>query len=406
MAFRVAIIGGGASGFFAAINIAQRNPQWQVHIYEKSADVLQKVRISGGGRCNVTHHCFEPARLTPNYPRGEKQLYSIFKQFNPQDTIAWFAARGVELKTEADGRMFPLSNVSSTIIDCFLSECQKLGIKIHTSQAVKALTVPADSPGGFVLDTTKGTFGADRVVLAAGSSGAIWKMMEKGGLRIVPPVPSLFTFHITDDRLKGLMGLSFPQVTARIASSKFESSGPLLITHWGLSGPAILKLSAFAARHLADLSYKFELLLDLSGGMGFDKVRAHLQNYQKENPKRQIKGYPLFDLPRRWWERMTDLQGLAPGYKWEDAGKKVINKLAEEISQGRYMVTGKSTFKEEFVTAGGIALNEVNLKTMECKKVPGLYITGEVLDIDAITGGFNFQSCWSTAWLAAQSMTQ
>lgn len=401
---KIAVIGGGASGFFAAINIAEKHPHYQVSIFEKSAQLLQKVRISGGGRCNVTHHCFAPKALTPNYPRGQKQLYGVFKQFGPQDTINWFARRGVPLKTEQDGRMFPQSNNSETIIKCFMQEAKRLGVQICTQQGVKKMRLSAKAGSQFLLETTQGDLQFDKVVIATGSSGGFWKLLESEGYEIVPPVPSLFTFHIKDKRLQDLQGISFDQVGARVAGDKISSSGPMLITHWGLSGPAILKLSAFAARQLAEKGYEFELLIDYSGGLGYDRVKKELQNYQQEHPKRNISKHPLFGLPQRWWKRLIACADLPEDYPWEHAGKKVLNKLAEELCLGRYQVTGKSTFKEEFVTAGGIALSQVNMKTMESKQLPGLYFTGEVLDIDAVTGGFNFQACWSTAWLISESI--
>ncbi|WP_421765212.1 NAD(P)/FAD-dependent oxidoreductase [Ekhidna sp.] len=397
---KVIVIGGGAAGFFTAINIAEKHPNFQVTILEKTNKLLQKVKVSGGGRCNVTNERSKPSELVHFYPRGNKKLHSVFKRFTTSDTVTWLNERGVDTKAEVDKRMFPTTDSSQTIIDCFMSETQRLNINIIQNQSLTALHAKNQQ---WEIHTAKDVFLADKVVVATGASPATWKVLESLGLEITSLVPSLFTFNITDDRLNDLQGISFNEVQIKIVSTKLEESGPLLITHWGLSGPAVLKLSARSAYELAERKYQFEVLVNFVG-IKPGEVKQHIRNYQEANPKRKVINYPLFDLPKRFWERMIHYCDISEETPFTELSKKHVNKLVEELSQGRYSVTGKSTFKDEFVTAGGVKLSEIDLDTFECKRYPNLYLAGEVLDIDALTGGFNFQACWSAGWVISESV--
>ncbi|GAB4228890.1 MAG: NAD(P)/FAD-dependent oxidoreductase [Ekhidna sp.] len=398
---KIIVIGGGAAGFFTAINIAEKHPGYEVTILEKTAKVLQKVKVSGGGRCNVTNARKMPSELAAFYPRGSKKLHSVFKRYSTTDMVSWLASRGVSTKAEPDQRMFPTTDDSQTIIDCFQQEVSKHGVKIHLNSPLVALKQEA---GKWHIETHKETLEADRVVVATGSSPAMWKLLEKVGLSITEIVPSLFTFNIADERIKDLQGVSFNDAEVKVAGTKLKETGPLLITHWGLSGPAVLKLSAWGAYELNDRKYQFEVLINFTSGLKPDEIREHLLGYKIAHPKRKVVNYPLFDLPKRFWERMVSLCGVSDQTSFSELSKKSLNKLVEELGQGRYQVNGKSTFKEEFVTAGGVALSEVNLETFECRRFPGLFMAGEVLDIDALTGGFNFQACWSAGWVISESV--
>lgn len=397
---KVIVIGGGAAGFFAAINIAEKHPQFEVTILEKTNKLLQKVKVSGGGRCNVTNERSKPSELVHFYPRGTKKLHSVFKKFTTSDTVQWLSDRGVKTKAEADKRMFPVTDSSQTIIDCFISEADRLNIKILQNQSLVALT-PNNSL--WEIHTSEQVYLADKVVVATGSSPATWKILSQTGLEITPLVPSLFTFNIKDERLKDLQGISFEEVEIKVTGTKLVESGPLLITHWGLSGPAVLKLSARGAYELAALKYQFEVLINFVG-LKPDELAQHIRSYKEAHPKRKVINYPLFDLPKRFWERIIHYCGVGVEVPFGELSKKQLNKLVEELSQGRYAVNGKSTFKEEFVTAGGVKLSEIDLETFECKRFPNLYLAGEVLDIDALTGGFNFQACWSGAWIISENI--
>jgi len=395
----VIIIGGGAAGFFAAINCAEKNPDYQVTILEKSSTVLSKVKISGGGRCNVTHACFDAKELVKNYPRGEKQLLGPFTRFNPLNTIAWFKKRGVEIKKEEDGRMFPLSNSSQTIIDCFIGECKRLNIRIAMQCSIERIL---KNNTGFQLIDNKGKeILADVVIITTGSSHQIWNMLQGVGHCIVAAVPSLFTFNINDTRIKGLEGLAVQNAQVRIScNSKLSSAGPLLITHWGMSGPCILKLSAWGARELAEKNYQFEIVLSWVN-KSLPEVVEEFKTYRVNHPKKGLQGNVLFGIPKRLWERLAAEAGER---NYADLSNKQIDILANNIAACRFSVNGKSTFKDEFVTAGGVDLSEVDFKTMQSKIIPGIYFAGEVLDIDAITGGFNFQAAWTTSWIAANAI--
>ena len=408
----VAVIGGGAAGFFAAINIKKKHPGLKVHIYEKSRTVLGKVKVSGGGRCNVTHACFIPEDLVRYYPRGHKELLSVFQRFNPIHTIEWFHRNGVRLKTESDGRMFPVSDDSQTIIDCFLGNCTRLDIPVHTNHAVQEIE---KTDGGFNLKINDKIVKASKIVVSPGSSEHFWNMLKTLGHTIVPHVPSLFTFNIKHPLLKELMGLSLANATVKLVignavckanklrEDDLAQSGPLLITHWGLSGPAVLKLSSVAARVLNQVNYEFDILLNLTGKEAGEVDRT-LQSSKQENSKKRIVNTPLFNIPSRLWTRLLEVSLNRTDMNWADLSKKDMALLSESLYAFRLPVKGKSTFKEEFVTAGGVDLKEVDFKTMESKAVPGLYLAGEVLNIDALTGGFNFQAAWSEGWVISESI--
>lgn len=406
MTKNIIVIGGGAAGFFAAIACAEAHPGYQVSILERSPNLLSKVKISGGGRCNVTHACFEPRQLVKYYPRGEKQLLGPFTRFNPSHTVDWFQSRGVELKREDDGRMFPVTDNSQTIINCFLNETKRVGVKVQTQLGVEELIPPNPQQAKWTVITTAGnSLMADAVIVAGGSSARVWGMVEKLGIKIVPAVPSLFTFNIMDDRIKGLEGLSVELATVTVIDSKLKSEGPLLITHWGMSGPGILRLSAWGARELADKHHQFEISVNWCGTPTYQEVLEDIKQVKRRHAKKQVTANPLFNIPRRLWERLSGLvTGNKPLFNYADLSNKQIEQLAHEIAMGRYKVTGKSTFKDEFVTAGGVDLDEIDFKTMQSKKLPGLYFAGETLDIDAITGGFNFQCAWTTGWIAGTSV--
>ena len=400
--YDIIIIGGGAAGFFTAINIVEHNPNLNVAILERGKAVLEKVRISGGGRCNVTHACFVPNDLVKFYPRGERELKGPFNQFCSGDTIEWFEKHGVELKIEEDGRMFPVSDSSDTIIDCFMDAVKKLKIDVLTNHSVQELY---KTETHWKVTTTQDVFTCENVVMATGSNPKIWELLQNLGHSIEEPVPSLFTFNVKDMRIKELMGISTP-ATVKVKKSKLEASGPLLITHWGLSGPGILRLSAWGARELADKKYHFAILVNWLNETSFDEAIEALKESKEENAKKSVLKYPQFELPKRLWENLVKAAGITEETKWADLNKNQLNALTEQLTNGEYQVNGKSTFKEEFVTAGGIQLKEVNFKTMESKLLPNLYFAGEILNIDAITGGFNFQNAWTGGFIAAESITK
>ena len=398
----VVVIGGGAAGFFAAIACAEANPGMNVLLLEKGKDVLGKVLISGGGRCNVTHACFDANELATNYPRGSKELLGPFHKFQPGDTMEWFADRGVELKIEADNRVFPVTDSSSTIADCLIEMAEAAGVEVRTGSGVRAFTQIED--GTWHILTTKGeTFKANKIMVAPGSSKVIWDQLKKMGHKIIPPVPSLFTFNIKDSRIKGLSGISLPNATVQVASSDLEASGPLLITHWGMSGPAVLRLSAWGARELNDRFYRFPILVNWIG-RDEEMVVADFMQQKKESGKKRIGNHAHYEVPLRLWKSMVAAAGIGNTATWGDISAKEIKALASELCSAVFQVTGKSTFKEEFVTAGGVDLKDVNFKTFSSKVVSNLYFAGEILDIDGITGGFNFQAAWTGGFLAGHAM--
>lgn len=404
MNFKLAIIGGGAAGFFAAINAAEMSPGIEVHVFEKAAQFLSKVRVSGGGRCNVTHACFNPKELIQYYPRGSRELLGPFYVFNPADTIEWFEKRRVKIQAEADGRMFPVTNTSQTIIDCFLQEAEYYNVQLHTQIGLTSLSQLENQQWKLNFNHG-GDFIADAVIFASGSSAPIWEILQKLGHTIITPLPSLFTFHIKDKRIDELMGVSVPQVTCKIEGEKISTEGPLLITHWGLSGPAILKLSAWAAVQLAAKQYQFTLKINFLPEHNYQSCLEFLTAQKTTSPKKHIQLYPIGAVPSRLWKSICVYCGIHDKINWADASKDMLQKLADSLTQAAFKVTGKSTFKEEFVTCGGVALAEVDLRTMQSKKLPGIYFAGEVLNIDAVTGGFNFQAAWTTAFIAASSIT-
>ena len=400
MMYDCLIVGGGAAGFFTAINIVERNPKAKVAILERGAEVLGKVRISGGGRCNVTHACFEPNELVKFYPRGEKELRGPFHQFCSGDTIEWFERHGVALKIEDDGRMFPVSNSSQTIIDCFLKATQQLGIKVLTGQSVQSIF---KKDNYWKIDTQNQNYQAENLILATGSNPKIWEMLQEFGHAIIPPVPSLFTFNSKDPRIKELPGVS-AKVTVRVKDTKLEATGPLLITHWGMSGPAILKLSAWGARILHDKNYQFTLLVNWLNTIDTEEAIAQLKTLKQEQAKKTVAKKSPFELTNRLWESLVLAAGISTETKWADLSKTQLQHLTQQLTNGVFQINGKSTFKEEFVTAGGIDLKEINFKTMESKIHPNLYFAGEIVNIDAITGGFNFQNAWTSGFIVANAV--
>ena len=391
------VIGGGAAGFFGAIRYAELHPSKKITILEKSARTLDKVRISGGGRCNVTHACFDPDELVQHYPRGSRELLGPFHRFQCGDTMAWFGERGVETKIEDDGRVFPVTDQSSSIIDCFWREIKRLGVEVKPQTSVTALE---SVDGAWRVTTTSGSYLTRAVLVTTGSAPSFWQLLEGLGVECVKPVPSLFTFNTKHPLLTGLMGLSVPWVEARIAGGRLHTEGPLLITHWGLSGPAVLRLSAWGARELAQRNWNFTAEIDFSGGMDVD---GWLAERRSADARKKVRTTVFPTLPRRLWERMAELTGTAD-LNWADLRTSDLDALRKIVAEWQTPVTGKSTFKDEFVTACGVDLKQINFKTMEHKTLKGLFFAGEVLDIDAITGGFNFQAAWTTSWIAAESI--
>ena len=398
--YDIILVGGGAAGFFTAINIVEKNPKLKVAILERGKNVLEKVRISGGGRCNVTHACFVPNDLVKFYPRGEKELRGPFHQFCSGDTIEWFEKRGVVLKIEDDGRMFPESNSSQTIIDCFLNATQKLGIAILTGQSVQSIF---RSDTFWKVETQSETFACQKIVMTSGSNPKMWEMLESLGHSIVNPVPSLFTFNIKDPRIKDLMGVS-AFASVQVKDTKLSASGPLLITHWGMSGPGILRLSAWGARILHDKNYQFTIVVNWLNDVDFNAGIEILKELKHDQAKKAVSKKSPFEFPNRLWESLVLASEIDGETKWADLSKTQLQNLANQLTNAHFQVNGKSTFKEEFVTAGGVDLKEINFKTMESKILPDLYFAGEIVNIDAITGGFNFQNAWTSGFIVAESI--
>ncbi|MTI31941.1 NAD(P)/FAD-dependent oxidoreductase [Xanthovirga aplysinae] len=401
---KIYIIGGGAAGIFGAINTKIHFPMAEIVVLEKSSKLLSKVKVSGGGRCNVTHACFENSQLVKFYPRGNKSLRKPFNQFSTQETVDWFEKRGVKLKTEEDGRIFPTSNNSQTIIDCLLQECEKLGISINKSVGVESISVVNER---FQIHVKGGQFfKADRILIATGgqSKAQAYDWLSQLNHHIKDPVPSLFTFNVPDSDFKDLAGISVPHAQVKILGSKLNDCGPLLITHWGFSGPAVLKLSAWGARELHLRDYNFSIHINWLGEVSEEGLKDQLLQFKKEHPKKVISSNPLFDLPRRLWARLVDTALISNEKRWVDISKKQFNKLIEGLIRSEFKVKGKTTFKEEFVTCGGISLKDINLQTMESKKQPGIFFAGEVLDVDGVTGGFNFQHAWTSAFIASKNI--
>lgn len=387
---RILIIGGGAAGFFSAIQCKTVNPDAQVILADKASSVLAKVKISGGGRCNVTHACFDPRDLSGFYPRGGKALIGAFHTFQPRDTMAWFESHGVPLKIEPDGRVFPVSNSSQSIVDCLCNAAESLGVQVWTGCGINSLDNTGDHFVAHLSDGKSHAF--DRIIFATGSSRPGYALAEKLGHTIVTPVPSLFTFTIQDLQLRELAGLSVQQAKVMITGMpKLVQEGPILITHWGLSGPAIIRLSAWAARELSARSYQFEIKI----------TWINEENTLSTNSKKIVAGdCPFKEIPSRLWRYLVRKSGISVEARWCDLSIKSVKNLEETLGNDTYQVSGKGVFKEEFVTAGGVLLKEVNFKTMESTVCPGLHFAGEILDVDGITGGFNFQNAWTTGYLA------
>lgn len=398
---KVAVIGGGAAGFFAAISAKTHHPEAAVTIFEKTSKVLAKVKVSGGGRCNVTNGCTSIAELCKAYPRGGNKLKKVFREFNTTNTIDWFQSRGVPLKEEADGRVFPVSDNSQSIIDCLTKEVRKLKIRVELQQPVLSIQPNAEQ---ISLEFSTGRQKFDQVIISTGGSpkidGLAW--LQELGHQIEPPIPSLFTFNLPKDPVTQLMGVVSPNAIVSLQGSKLKTNGPLLITHWGMSGPAILKLSAFAARELHERNYAFSFQVNWAGEANQEKVYQTLEDVTKTHPQKAVSNHKLFDLPERLWLHLLEKSDLPAAKPWGELGKKGIHKLTSILTNDIYTARGKTTFKEEFVTCGGVSLDGVDLNSMQSKVVQGLYFAGEVLDIDAITGGYNFQIAWSTGFIAGR----
>jgi predicted Rossmann fold flavoprotein len=404
---RVLVAGGGAAGFFAAIACAEANPAAEVVLHEATAHPLGKVRISGGGRCNVTHACFDPDRFAQSFPRGSRELIGPFHRFGPAETVAWFGERGVELKTEKDGRMFPVTDQSATVIDCLLGAAARAGVRLVARSGVTSVATDPGGRGPFSIGLSGGGAAeADRVLIATGGgrqSGGL-SIAESLGHTVQPPVPSLFTFHVDDARLKGLEGVAAPLAAASVPGTRLRESGPILVTHWGLSGPAILRLSAWGARDLRAADYRFPVVVNWVEPRTAAQARAELEAGRAEHPRRLVAGANPFGLPARLWERLAAAAGVAPQTTWATLSRENLSALVLQATAAEFSVAGKSLNKEEFVTCGGVRLSEVDMATMESRICPGLHLAGEVLDIDGITGGYNLQSAWTTGWQAGRAM--
>ena len=410
---RLIVIGGGAAGFFCAVNAARLNPLLEVVLLEKSNKLLSKVKVSGGGRCNITHACFSIAEMIKKYPRGSAFLKKAFHHFFTTDTITWFEERGVELKTEADGRMFPTTDSSQTIIDCLVKEANKYGVSVMMNAEVKELSVKSDELGveGKRFEVILGNGKVEHADFVCVASGGYPKITQYGWLNkfdhhIEEPVPSLFTFNMPGNDITALMGVSVEHVVVKIAGTKLYEQGPLLITHWGMSGPAILKLSAWGARELKVKNYEFIIIVNWLPEFNENTLRVKFQELRFDLAAQKIINRNPFALPNRLWEYLLKRSGIHEDLRWADLPATAQNKLVKNLCVQEFNVKGKTTFKEEFVTAGGIDLNEIDFNTMQSKKIPGLFFAGEVIDVDGITGGFNFQNAWTTGWVAANGIAK
>lgn len=401
---RIAVIGGGAAGFFAAIHAKENFPDAHVHLFEKSQNVLAKVKVSGGGRCNVTNASESISELSKAYPRGGKLLKKLFNTFQTADTKAWFIARSVKLKKEADGRVFPVSNKSQTIIDCLLKEAEDVGVKIFLGAGVKAIEIKNNSWELAFIKESQTSKVFNKVIIATGGAPNIrsFEWLKDLGHEIEPPVPSLFTFNMPNESIISLMGVVAPNALVSIQGSKLKSSGPLLVTHWGMSGPAILKLSAFGARQLAEMKYQFVTQVNWVGEKNDALILDKINEASKANPKKRIGNLRIFEFPQRLWHFLLKKADIALDKPAAEVGRKALNKLTSILAKDEYKIEGKTTFKEEFVTCGGVSLNSINRQSLESLSCPGLYFAGEVLDIDAITGGYNFQAAWTTGFIAGR----
>jgi predicted Rossmann fold flavoprotein len=405
MGKQLVVIGGGAAGFFCAVNAARLNPALSVTIIEKSNKLLSKVKVSGGGRCNTTHACFEIPELAKKYPRGQNFLKKAFHWFNTNDTIAWFAERGVELKTENDGRMFPKTDDSQTIIDCLLKEADRYKVEIMLQCEVKSIEQGAD--GKFLVNTSKEKILApDFICIASGGypKSSMFDWLKNIGHAIEEPVPSLFTFNMPGNAITALMGVSVERAGVKVAGTKIAEEGPLLITHWGMSGPAVLRTSAWGARQLADMNYHFTLLVNWLPDYNEQNLRSDWQSFRDEYAAQKTGNRNPFALPNRLWLYLLSVSGISADTRWAEIPAKEQNRLIRNLTAQEFAVKGKTTFKEEFVTCGGIKLNEIDPNTMQSKIRTGLFFAGEVMDIDGITGGFNFQNAWTSGWIAAKAI--
>jgi len=391
------VVGGGAAGYFAAIHAAENGAT--VVLLEKGNKVLAKVKVSGGGRCNVTNNCEDPSLLIKNYPRGNKELRGPFSRFHTTHTFDWFETRGVKLKSEFDGRVFPVTDSSQTIIECLENEARKNNVRVHLQTTVLNLK---KVNGLFEIETTNGNISADNIIIATGGSpnADSYKWLGDLGHKIIAPVPSLFTFNMPGSPFLELMGVSVQLVKLKIENQNFTQDGPLLFTHWGISGPAVLKLSAWAAKWLNEQNYKFNVLINFMPHIKEDEVREQVRKMIQTASQKKILSSRMFDLPARLWEKLCLISGANEQSHWAEVGKVFVYKLVNNVTALSLSVNGKTTFKEEFVTCGGVDLKDVDMKTMQSKKVPGLYFAGEVLDIDGITGGFNFQAAWTSGYIA------
>ena len=401
---QLVVIGGGAAGFFCAVNAARMNPQLKVTIIEKSNKLLAKVKVSGGGRCNITHACFDIPGLVKRYPRGQNFVKKAFHWFSPNDTIDWFAERGVELKAEADGRMFPVTNNSQTIINCLLKEADKYKVEILMQSEVTSL---APENNGFILQTSNSKLlTPNYICIASGGypKSTMFNWLRNLGHTIEEPVPSLFTFNMPDNPITELMGVSVDRAVVKIAGSKLTAEGPLLITHWGMSGPAILRLSAWGARQLADADYQFSLLVNWLPDYQEQNLRADWLSFRDAYAGQKLSGKNPFGLPNRLWVFLLVSSGIHPDIRWADLPSKEQNRLIKNLTAQAFPVNGKTTFKEEFVTCGGVKLSEIDPNSMQSKIQPGIFFAGEVMDVDGITGGFNFQHAWTSGWIAGKSI--
>lgn len=398
----IAVIGGGAAGFFSALSCKAHHPHARVTLYEKSGKLLSKVKVSGGGRCNVTNACDNVSEFSKHYPRGEKQMKKALRHFSAADTIRWFSDKGVQLVAEDDGRMFPSTNDSQTIVSCLLQHAQKQNIGIKLKMPI--IQLKRANEHFLLTHKDQTTHKVDKVIIATGGSpkleGLLW--LQALGHSIIPPVPSLFTFNMPNDAIRSLMGVVIDPVSVKVQATKLSAVGPLLITHWGMSGPAILKLSAWGARVLHEKNYRFKIQVNWLGNTKEHQLRDSFSSSILDIRKRKITNGNPFQLPNRFWDFIVQKSGINSSTIWGELGKKSMNKLIDTLMNDTYEVTGTTTFKEEFVTCGGVSLDDVNIETMESKKCPGLFFAGEVLDIDGITGGFNFQAAWTTGFIAGK----
>ena len=399
---KIGVIGGGAAGFFAALSVKEHHPDHEVILFEKTSKVLSKVKVSGGGRCNLTHNCSDIAKLCEAYPRGGKKLKSLFYQFNTTDTIAWFESRGVAIKTEKDGRMFPVSDQSKSIIDCLVTEMTRLKVALRLGHSITKMEQEGQHWKLEFADAESQNF--DAVIIATGGSAKLkgFDWLSRLGHSIVPPIPSLFTFNMPNEPIKVLMGLVVENARVKIKDTKIQTQGPLLITHWGMSGPAILKASSFGARELSERDYNFEIQINWVDQTNTELLFEQLQEFSQLHPQKGIGNQKAFPLPNRLWNFLLQKAAIPTDRKWIEIGKKKFRQLAALLTQDSYQVAGKTTFKEEFVTCGGVDLSEIDLKTMQSKKLSNLYFAGEVIDVDAITGGYNFQAAWSGGYCAGK----